>query len=275
MRPQLADLKGQLAALERPILEGEGAQTKISLGVAPLDGALEGGLDRARLHDVYAAHHADSVAVSGFVAGLVQRVACQSQPIAWLRHAGGDHEAGKLYAPGLMAMGLHPNRVLMVRSRKSEDLLQAALQAARCPALGAVVLDLWGPCPKLDLTATRRLALAAERAGVTVFVARAATDAQPSVAMTRWQVRSARSQALAANAPGHPCFDLTLQRNKAGASGQNWRVEWHHDRQQFQSIKPLSGAVVPLPASQPFGQTEAGFAGRTGYVGRPKFAKTG
>ncbi|MDP3254902.1 MAG: hypothetical protein Q8M82_02805, partial [Bosea sp. (in: a-proteobacteria)] len=153
--------------------------------------------------------------------------------------------------------------------------LRAGAEAARCPALGAVLIEPWGEPRRLDLTASRRLALAAEGSGATTLVLRAAVAPQPSAASTRWQVASLPSRALEANAPGAPAFSLRLLRHRGGLGECEWRVEWSRDRQSFQEsdvrnhqaaagrdettqqpraspdATPLSRFVVPFPADRP------------------------
>src|SRR3546814_11674827 len=80
---------------------------------------------------------------------------------------------------------------------------------------------------ELDLTASRRLALAAEKSGTTLLLLRTGADPVPSAAQTRWSVASAPSRAFAANAPGTPTFDITLLRQRSGPSGTSWRLEWN------------------------------------------------
>src|SRR3546814_8574977 len=67
----------------------------------------------------------------------------------------------------------------------------------------------------------------------------------PSAAHTRWQVAAAPSQPLEANAPGIPALDLTLLRQRGGAGGQHWCVEWDRDARGFAEA-PLPGVMVPL-----------------------------
>ena len=222
---------------------------RIALGCEAVDGALGGGLAAGVLHETVSPRGSDGAAAAGFAAAVVQRAG--TRPLVWIRDRMAEVEGGALYAPGLAEMGLDPARVTLVRARHPRDLLAAALEAVRCPALGAVVVEAWGRSPLLDLTATRRLMLAAENSGVTALLLRVGTEAERSAAFTRWRVGAARSQALAANAPGLATFDITLLRNRAGTSGLGWRVEWDHGQQHFRSAAPLSRGVVPLPQRRP------------------------
>ncbi|MGO4172616.1 ImuA family protein [Bosea sp. TAF32] len=262
----LADLRRSLA--EGALRAGPASQARIGLGVASLDETLNGGLARAALHEVYAAEIADLAAATGFALGLALRAGAAEEkaaerPILWARQDFVDAEAGRLHAPGLNELGLDPARLLLVRARDGESVLRAGAEAARCPALGAVLIEPWGEPRSFDLTASRRLVLAAEGSGVPVLLLRVAAAEAPSAARTRWQVRTLASRALEANAPGAPAFALRLLRQRGGAAEREWRVEWDRDRRSFAErslfdrsdrlasrtdhAAPLSRPLVPLP----------------------------
>jgi protein ImuA len=248
-------LRRQLSALERGA--GPTDHGMAPLGCASVDAALGGGLARGALHEVFAAT-ADAAAATGFALGLVLRAAGE-RPVLWVRQDFSGVETGELYAPGLAELGLAPDRLILVRVRDGPGVLRAAEEAARCAPLGAVLIEPWGEPRVLDLTATRRLALAAETSGVPLIMLRLAAAPAPSAATTRWQVRAALSSPLAANAPGHPAFAVTLARRKAGAGGRNWIVEWDRDRCEFRfpdaaaiasTSETLSGGMVSIPADR-------------------------
>ena len=272
----LTDLRRHLA--EMALRGAPAAVGQVSFGAPALDEALNGGIARAALHEVYAPATADLAAATGFAVGLAIRAA-QERPILWVRQDVVDAETGRLHPPGLTELGLDPARILLVRARDAEGVLRAGAEAARCPALGAVLIEPWGAPRRLDLTASRRLALAAEGSGATTLVLRAAVVPQPSAASTRWQVAALPSRALEANAPGAPAFSLRLLRHRGGLVECEWRVEWSRDRQSFQEspvqsdarnrqaaagrdeplrspraspdATPLSRFVVPFPADRP------------------------
>jgi protein ImuA len=259
--PTLSDLRRSLA--EAALRSGPAAAGRIGLGVPALDEVLNGGLARAALHEVYAAEVADLAAATGFALGLALRAGqveekADERTILWARQDFVDAEAGRLHAPGLNELGLDPARLLLVRARDGEGVLRAGAEAARCAALGAVLIEPWGEPRPFDLTASRRLALAAEASGVPVLLLRVAAAETPSAARTRWQVRALASRALDANAPGAPAFALRLLRQRGGAAEREWRVEWDRDRHCFAErslsdrasradhAAPLSRPLVPL-----------------------------
>ncbi|OYU47350.1 MAG: hypothetical protein CFE31_16355 [Rhizobiales bacterium PAR1] len=211
--------------------------------------------------DLHAAREADGAATTGFALATA-RIAARERPVLWVRHSMLDRETGVAYAPGLAAFGMAPARLILVQARDAAAVLQAGLEGARCPGLGAVVIELWGDARLLDLTASRRLALAAKASGTALVFNHIAATPQASAAEARWQVAALPSRPLAGHAPGHPTFLLTLQRHRAGYPPGTWSVEWNCDEYRFsaapfspvagrESAPPLSGAVVPLPLDRP------------------------
>jgi protein ImuA len=232
-------------------------------------------LSRAAMHEFYAARASDAATLSG-CALAIGHVLSQGRPCLWVRQEAFDWEAGQPHAPGLCELGLDPARLIILRVKDATAALQAGLEGARCAGLGAVFLELWGEAPAYDLTASRRLALAARASGVPVFLTRIAAKVRPSAAETRWELRALPSRALAAQAPGSPAFELTLLRARNGREGQHDHLEWDRDARQFLSRtasenhlaeparSPLSGSVVSVsfdrprpPEPEPFPRREA------------------
>lgn len=222
----------------------------VTLGAGRVDDALGAALMRGALHECFAASTADIPALAGFAAGLAVRAGGGRRKTVWIRQRMAALEAGQLYGPGLAAMGCDPASMIFVQLPHARDVLRAGLEALACAPLAAVVMEIWGEPAVLDLTATRRLGLAAERSGVTPLLLHAAARPRPSSAMTRWQVAGAPSRALAAGAPGLAAFEITLLRNRAGPSGRRWHLEWDHERRCFCEAAPLSGGLVSVPAGR-------------------------
>jgi protein ImuA len=239
----LAGLRQALRALEHPA--GAPGVAPFTTGAPELDDALGGGLARGVLHEIHAEASADAASATGFAALLALRAA-ECKPIAWIRQDYADVEAGALHAPGLAELGIDPDRLILVRARNAADVLRASAEAVRCPALGAVLMEPWGEPKALDLTASRRLSLAAADSGVTLLLIRTAAQPSPSAATTRWSVRARLSAALEANAPGLPAFTLALLRHRAGVPAQRWDLEWDRDRLSFRT-PPLPRPVPALP----------------------------
>ena len=155
----------------------------VTFGLAPIDTWLGGGLVRGALHEVFAASPDDAATALGFAAMLAQRAgrAGGRQRILWVRHAASDARAGQLYPLGLAALGLNPAHLVLVRAADVLGVLRAAAEAARSTGLAAVLLELWGEAALLDLTASRRLSLAAEETATTVLLLRVCTSCRRRV----------------------------------------------------------------------------------------------
>jgi protein ImuA len=177
-KTDLTVLRAELRRLEGAVRR-DGAVWPI--GVPAIERALPGGgLARGTLHEIVAAE-SDAAAAEGFAASLLTALAREG-PVLWCSAEGG------LYGPGLARLGLTPDRLILVRARRPADLLWAMEEGLKTPGLVAVL----GAPKRLDLTASRRLLLAAEGSGVTGLVLRGEQEAS-SVAVTRWRVSSAPS----------------------------------------------------------------------------------
>lgn len=222
--------------------------TRRAFGVASLDAALDGGLARGRVHEVYAAESDDAASTAGFAVGLAMTMIDRPDlPVLWLRMQRAARLGGVVQASGWAELGGAPRHGLVGVVPDAMALLRAAVDALRCTGLGAVIVESRGTMRELDLTASRRLALAAEKSGVPLFLLRVEADPIPSAAQTRWKVASAPSHALPGHAPGGPVFDVTLLRQRSGPCGLSWQLEWDRDRRLFREAA-LSGAVVSIPS---------------------------
>lgn len=217
---------------------------RLGLDVPAVDGALQGGLRPDGVHEFYAATREDRAAATAF-ALLIAARADAPGPLMWFRIA--DRRQEELpFGPGMVELGLAPDRMLLAQLPDIDGLLKAAADAIRHGGLRTGLLEMHGRAPQYDLTASRRLALAAERSRTMVLLVRGNADPGPSAAHTRWQVASAPSVPLPANAPGHPVFDLRLLRQRGGREGLHVQLEW--DREQARFRTPLSGGLSPLSA---------------------------
>lgn len=257
MQEILLALRRELAALQPATAS---AAPRFGLGLPAVDAHLGGGLARGGLHEILAAALADTAAAAGFAAALALRALPAGRRVVWVRQLHGETETGALYPPGLAGLGFDPDSLILVRARDGLGTLRAGIEAVRCPALGAVVIEPWGSPKALDFSASRRLSLAAARSGVTTLLLRTGAELRPNAAQTRWRVRAGVSQPLAAGAPGHPAFEIVLLRHRAGVAGLGWRLEWDHEHRVFREASPLSGAVAALPAGRPDRPQDRSFA---------------
>jgi protein ImuA len=220
--------RAQHAANAIPICEG-----------LPLPG---GGLARAAMHEVLATSPGCGAA---FCAVLLART---GGTVLWIA-AGQD---GLLaWPPGLARCGLAPANLVLVRAERGSDALWAMEEALRCPAVTGALLALDPQAGAgdggLDLTATRRLQLAAETGGALGLLLRPdAAGAEHSAAATRWRVGSLG----AGHGLDDPRWQLELLRVRGGRPGGPWAVTWRaatgrlelDEEATASAVKPAHGA---------------------------------
>ncbi|WP_448658787.1 ImuA family protein [Sphingomonas sp. CJ99] len=253
MSESLRLIQRRIASIEGRGLQGQPqAERMVPTGHPGVDAALDGGLMRARLHEVLADGQ-DAGSGTGFAALLTRLIGGEA---LWLVEQCTWRQAGALHPTGLADIGIDPARLIIGVLPDAAAVLRAAVDGLRCPALGGVVIELAGDPRALDLTASRRLALAAETHGVTAILLRLGGKAAPNAAQTRWRVSAAPSAPLAANAPGHPAWDIELLRQRGRPDGGRWRVEWNREQGRLcdrhdEGAAALPGAVVPVPVDRP------------------------
>ncbi len=135
-----------------------------------------------------------------------------------------------LFAPGLAAAGLQPDRIVFTEAGKA--VLPVMEEGLRHPGLTAVVAELSG---RLSLVASRRLQLAAEQTGILAILLRRSRGFddpvlnQPTAASTSWRIAALPSPPALPHAPDTPGLGATrwrleLTRCRGGEPG-SWIVE--------------------------------------------------
>jgi protein ImuA len=109
-----------------------------------------------------------------------------------------------------------------------------------------VICALAGRGKPLDLKATRRLLLFAERNHSRCLLVR--PQAEASAAWTRWRVAPAPSQAEEREL-GSPTYALELLRNRAGPQGARFTIQWNAHARRFDDLaRDRSAASEDGPA---------------------------
>ena len=221
-RSRLDELRARIARIERgPVAAPD---KTVSMGALEIDRALpNGGLALGALHEIAGAgpdtEHGAAAAL--LTAGILARL---TGPVLWAM------EYADLFAPGLAAAGLHPDRVVFAEAGK--NVLATMEEGLRHPGLSAVVGEVAG---RLSLIASRRLQLAAEQTGVLAIALRRSRQfddpalMEPTAAMTRWRVAALPAPPALPHAPSVPGLGparwrLTLTRCRGGAPG-TWITE--------------------------------------------------
>lgn len=277
-RARLARLAGTLPPVLPP-----SAAAPLSLGNPRLDQALAGGLQRDSLHEIRSTESRNAGAATGFAVATLSRLLQQegrsgiaatetkqearsgiaatgtkqearsaggatgTKKVLWIAETASDDEAGLPYAAGLARFGIPADRLVVARVKKTADVLWVFEEGLRCRGLSAVLAEIRGTPPALDLTASRRLLLRAREHGVMGLMLRQAAAVEPGAAVTRWRV-APRPAGVTDDYPagiGNPAWRLTLERNRFGTIG-TFDVEWNHERGSFaDAAHPVPGAAVP------------------------------
>lgn len=205
----LAELRQQIAQFDAPRRAG-GA---LPFGLAALDDRLaDRGLAVGGLHDIAPARPilTEEAAATLFLAGIAARAA--PAPVLWVV------TRFDLYAPGLEQAGLTPDRLLFAEARDDRELLAVMEDALHHGGLAAVI----GEARRVDMTASRRLQLAAADSQVPALLLRRWRKrencplAEPSAATTRWRIGCAPSVALGVPGVGRPRWSIELARQRGG-----------------------------------------------------------
>ncbi|MFG1423634.1 ImuA family protein [Roseixanthobacter liquoris] len=193
----------------------------LPLGIPPLDGALGGGLALGALHEAAARGPGAEGALTAFALALAARAAFQlKRPVLMVQHELAELEAGSLYAPGLVELGLCDGALVLVRVHKAQDVLFAMEEGLKCGGLAAVLGEVGTAFPE-PLTATRRLSLAARAHPVLGLLLRQRPDGAACAALTRWAIAPAASTPRDSyGGLGLPTLEAALTRNRLGPLGR-------------------------------------------------------
>ena len=180
-----------------------------------LPGADGGGNRSPTLAELFASSPRDG-GWAGFLLGQVD----VQRPLLWVQERMAILESGRVHPPGFAFADL-----IHVEARDAKSALWAMEEGLRCAAIGAVIGEIWGDPAALDFTATRRLAVAAERHGVAAYLVRLGGTVNLSAARLRWRVASAPSlmHPLNPRAPGVAAWQAELFRARGSPPG-TWRL---------------------------------------------------
>jgi protein ImuA len=187
------------------------------------------------LSELFAAHSRDA-GWSGFLLPQLDR----NRPLLWVQERMAILESGRVYPPGLGLADL-----LHVEARDAKSALWAMEEGLRCSALSCVIGELWGDPASLDFTATRRLAVAAERSGVACWLVRLGGTANLSGARMRWRIASLPSlvNPFDARAPGAPAWDAELFRSRTSPPGR-WSIAHDGMEDTFRLVAEPGGGAL-------------------------------
>ncbi len=253
-------LTGKQTSQARPAAVPSDTQTNNwTFGLPEIDSALPwNGLSPGGLHEVRPETYQDSWAALGFAKALIARRMAGlggsgKNLFLWGTTDAAGHEFGLPYGPGLRALGLDPGALLMVRTRRPQELAWALEEGVKSQALAAVL----GHVSLLSTTSERRLALAAAAHETPCLLISSHQTSGVGPALTRWRIAAApsRPHAFDARAPGPAAWHVTLERCRWGPHGLTWTVEWSDEAYDFRLAAPLAdraataGSAAGRPAA--------------------------
>jgi protein ImuA len=204
------------------------------------------------LHEAIPLESGDETKASAFLAGIARAISPPGGMLLWVAEEAFGAEHGELYSPGLASFGFDPGDVILVRARRRVDALWAAEQGLKRRGT-IVLLELGARGKALDLTVTRRLALAARSKGSTALLVRGDLTGMPrtpSAAWTRWQI--ARTNARQSHAGELSALAMTalLARHRERPAGQRFFLEWMCDEHAFH-IEALGSDLAASAGDRP------------------------
>lgn len=226
---RLAALRAEISAIECAGFSG-GGRPCLGFGIPEVDARLAGGGLAAGLHEAAPAAPSpnDEAAATLFLAALGARFSRAAEGKGQVLWALSRRD---LFAPGLAQAGLTPDRVLYAECCNDEEVLAVMEEGLRHGALAAVI----GEAGRADMTAVRRLQLAAEEGGTAALLLRRWRKATadpldaPSAALTRWRIACAPSSPLPFAAEvgdgiGRARWQVALVRQRGGPP-HKWLLE--------------------------------------------------
>lgn len=203
-----------------------------------------GALAEAATHELKPATADDWPSALALALRLAVRRLAVSGPapvVLWCASGAHTGEHGRLHAPGLAALGLSPDRLLVALTAREADTLWAMEEGLRSRAPALVV----GCLQAVGLTASRRLSLAAAEAGIPCLLLTAPRSPVAPAAVSRWRIarRPAARHPFDPQAPGAPRLALTLERCRGASldlAQQAFVVEWCDGTHRFRLAAGLA-----------------------------------
>ena len=239
--------------------DGQASNGRRAANKKSLAALLNDGIARPALHEILAATPGDLAAAAGFALALAIRFTqlrftqLRKKPILWIGEDFATRENGLLYGPGLALHGLDPADFVLVQAANAKDALWGLEEAVKCGAAAAVIGEIWSLAKAYDLTAARRLVLAAQKGGTPCLLFAAgltgAADRLSSSAEMRFEIRAAASPRLASAAdrlplPGLAAWSVRLAKARASPFDLDRAlfrpVLWDHAEAYFRDAYSLS-----------------------------------
>jgi protein ImuA len=185
------------------------------------------------IHEFICKGQGSMAASAGFIAGILAALMKNNGVTVWI------NPVRNLFPPALRSFWRLPEHFIFLDLPKEKQALWAMEEVLQCAGFTAVI----GEIQQLDLTASRRLQLAAEKSGVTGFLLRRPATALNTIAsIARWQLTALPSR-LEDGLPGvgFPRWQVELLRVRNGRPGA-WEVQWLQD---CFKVETIATAILP------------------------------
>ena len=165
--------------------------------------------------------------------------------VLWVQERMAALETGRPFGRAFARFGGNPERLLLACSRNAADLLWTMEEGLRCSSLSAIIGEVYGDPRVLDFTATKRLAIRAERQGVHVFLIRFQGSATLSAARQRWNIHSLPSAPHPYDncAPGAPRWHAELFRARGLRPGV-WEACYDRAAHHLDLVSPFPHSAL-------------------------------
>lgn len=170
------------------------------------------------------------------------------KPLLWVQDRLSGLETGRPHGAGLKRFGVDPDRLVLVCARDAGDVLWTMEEGLKCASLGGVIGEVWGTPRVLDFTASKRLALRADRTGIPVTLLRFCAPEDLSAARRRWRIASLPSAPHPHDprAPGRPRWRAELFRARDRSPGV-WEAEYDGAAHRLHLVAPLPDPALATP----------------------------
>ncbi len=162
-------------------------------------------------------------------------------------------EHGHPYGPGLKALGLAPERLVIVSLRRERELAFALEESLRSGVVAAVI----GEGAPLGFTASRRISLACQEMAIPCLFLNTTDLHEASAAATRWRIAPAIGppDAVDPRGPGLTSWSVSLIRARGGRAHPDnlpWTVFWNDETHSFNLVAAAGdGALADRPQTRP------------------------
>ncbi|WP_417518791.1 ImuA family protein [Minwuia sp.] len=191
----------------------------------------------------------------GFALGQIPA----GKPVFWVQDRLSALEMGRPYGLALKRFGVDPEQLVLVCARDAKDVLWSMEEALKCTVLGAVIGEVWGDPKVCDFTASKRLAVRAEKAGTHAFLIRFGASESLSAARRRWRVSSLASSTHPHDprAPGKARWRAELFRARDTRPGI-WEAGYDATAHRLDLSAPLPDPALAAPSAWRAGGRDAG-----------------